>query len=372
MRNIPSIVLVLFVALLSACSFGQDKRYLNTGTAESLELPPDLTEFDVRSKFDLPTVFSGDDESVRDRVPVLAKVDSLKLRGSGNLYWLEVEEPVDNLYQMVKSFWAFEGYRLILDEPVIGVMQTEWIYKSEGGNQGGESWFESLFSSDDLSATQDQFKTRIERAEVDPVNRIYIAHRGTEYVHILEFGKDYLKDNQNVVAEEDTDNDWGFRAPEPELEVEMLSRLMIYLGLQEAEVMQQVADVKMFSPRASLRMDAEEKSPFLILHDPYQIAWNRVLHQLERMNFEIQSTDFNTGLFSKSFIVVNTTVKQGDSDNGGGWFSSEAESEVRTIALVVLEETHELTRVNIETISGEFDTSAAGADFLDLLYRQIK
>ncbi|MCP4982142.1 MAG: outer membrane protein assembly factor BamC [Gammaproteobacteria bacterium] len=368
MRNIPSIVLVLFVALLSACSSGQDKRYLNTGTAESLELPPDLTEFDVRSKFDLPTVFSGDDESVRDRVPVLAKMDSVKLRGSGNLYWLEVEEAVDNLYQLVKNFWASEGHRLVLDEPVIGVMQTEWIYKSEGGSEESESWFKSLFSGDDLSATQDQFKTRIERIEDDQVNRIYIAHRGTEYVHIFESGKD----DKIIVNEEDDDSDWGFRAPEPELEVEMLSRLMIYLGLQEAEVKQQVANVKMFSPRASMYMDAEERSPFLILRDPYQIAWNRVLHQLERLNFEIQSMDFNTGLFSESVIVVNTTVKQGDGNIGGSLFSSEAETEDRMIALVVFEETHELTRVNIETTSGQFDTSPVGADFLDLLYRQIK
>ena len=68
----------------------------------------------------------------RNKVPVLARVESLQLQGSPDFYWLSVDEPVENLYQQVKNFWAFEGFGLIVDEPVIGIMETEWVYKEEG------------------------------------------------------------------------------------------------------------------------------------------------------------------------------------------------------------------------------------------------
>ena len=48
------------------------------------------------------------------------------------------------------------------------------------------SWFESLFSGENLSASQDQYRTRIELDQVGNASRIYIAHRGTEYIYVLE------------------------------------------------------------------------------------------------------------------------------------------------------------------------------------------
>jgi outer membrane protein assembly factor BamC len=369
-RNIPLIGLVLLTSLLAACA-GQDKRYLNTGLGDDLELPPDLSAYEVKSKFELPTAFSGDDETVRDRIPVLARVESLRLRGSGNFYWLDVQEPVDNLYQLVKNFWASEGRSLVIDEAVIGVMQTEWIYTEQGGGTAQQQgWLQSLFSGNNLSATQDQFRTRIERDETSGISRIYIVHRGTEYSHTFEKGK------ERVVAgadDDDGDNDWRFRQPEPELEVEMLSRLMVYLGLQQAEVEQQLSNVKLFNPRASRHLDAEERSPFLILRDPYHIAWNRVLHQLERLNFEIESKEFKSGfgVFGEGIIVVNASV-QDSSKRSAGLFASTPEVESKKFTLVLSEETHEITRVDIETDKGEFDTSVLGSDFLELLYQQIK
>jgi outer membrane protein assembly factor BamC len=366
--RLPSLLLLASVFLV-ACSTN-DKAYLDSQLGDSLELPPDLSEYDAKSRFDLPRAFSGDDVNERDKIPVLAMVESLKLVGSGDFYWLEVEEPVDHLYQLVKNFWGAEGYDLELDESVIGIMETEWIFREQGRKNDKRSWFERLFSGDDLSATQDQFKTRIERDPINNISRVYIAHRGTEFVHIFDIGND----DRNLTAE-DTDNQWRFRAPEPALETEMLSRLMIYLGLNEKEVGRQMSNVKMFSKRAYRYVDSEERSPFLILKDPYQIAWNRVLHQLERLNFEVEKAVFNSGLTfaNKGIITVNTKIQEKDTERGAfSFFSTTPEVADKKIALVVYEESNETTRVSIENAKGEFDTSQTGADFLNLLYNQIK
>lgn len=356
---------LLLIVALTACESGLDQRYLDVTLSESLELPPDLGVIEGESRFELPAVFSGDDPQNRDDVPVLAKVESLRLQGSANLYWLEVEEPVDNLYQQVRNFWASEGYRLIVDEPVIGIMQTEWVYKEEGGEKEDAAWYENLFGNEDLSASQDQFRTRIER-DPDGLNRIYIAHRGTEYVHVVKTGDRF--------APGDVDNDWDFRQPEPELEIEMLSRLMVFLGLRKAEVDQQVAGVELFAPRAFIHFDAEENSPFIVLRDPYHIAWNRVYHQLERMNFEIADTEFRSGLTGEGSIRIKTQVEKPEEEGGFFSFLSSDDDEVETVdyILVFLEETHEVTRVLIENRDGDLDNTPEGSEFLKLIYQQVR
>jgi len=357
-------VLAVLSVLVAACQSNYDYRFADSSVGESLELPPDLSGAQVDSKFELPAAISGDDEAAKDKIPVLARVQSVQLQGSGDFYWLEVDEPVENLYQIVKNFWASEGYRLNVDEPVIGIMQTEWVYKSEGGEEESNSWFAKLFTSEDLSATQDQYKTRIERSKTNNLNRIYIAHRGTEFEYVLSEGA--------ARKEDINETEWVFRQPEPELEIEMLSRLMIYLGLQRDNVDQQRETVKLFKPRADIFVDVDEGSPYLILNDVYQIAWNRVFHQLERMNFEIIDSDFKSGLSGEGVIYVRASTV--DVEISEGLFGSQAEEKKESVkfTLVFIEETNQSTRLILENDKGEFDTSEAGAQLMKLVYQKVR
>lgn len=370
-------LLPLAAAILVGCGKNLDTRYLDASLGRSLELPPDLDRVEVDSQFELPRVFSGDDPERRDAVPVLVKVESLRLQGSGDFYWLEVDAGIEDLYDKLRGFWASEGYRLVIDEPVIGIMMTEWIFKEEGGQDPNASWLQRLLEPKNLAASQDQFRTRIERIEGGP-NRVYIVHRGTSFQQAAP-----TSDRNDAQNQLDFDSDWSFRQSEPELEIEMLSRLMVYLGLQEAEAEQQIADLRMFTPRAYYYVDADGNSPYLILRDAYHVAWNRVYHQLERMNFEIELSEFRSGLMGEGVIQIGAEVEesaateQDDEDDGGGLFSlfssaNDDEAERRRFVLVLSEETHEMTRVEIETLDGELDSSREGAAVIDLLYREVR
>ena len=362
---------LLLAALLMACNTGADKRYLDASLDSNLELPPDLSELKEESKFELPAGITGAESTAEGKVPVLARVDSLRLEGSGDLYWLSVDEPVDNLYKLIKNFWLSEGFRLMVDEPVIGIMQTEWVLTKQGPSDASSSWFKSLFVDENLSASQDQYRTRIELDQVGNASRIYIAHRGTELGYEIESSESLKRITDEQI--DNDDNQRRFRQPEPELEVEMLSRLMIFLGLQKAEVEQQVANAKLFKPRAFQRIDSEQQSPYLIVKDPYQIAWNRVYHQLERMNFEIEESEFKSGLLGEGAITVKVQVTESkEGKELFSFFSKSSETVEKKIVVVLAEVTHELTRVMIETRSGNVDTSPAGAAFLDLLYKKIR
>ena len=147
---------------------------------------------------------------------------------------------------------------------------------------------------------------------------------------------------------------------------------MIFLGLQKDEAEQQQANIKLFKPRASMDVDTDEGSPYLIIYDVYQIAWNRVYHQLERMNFEILTSEFKSGLSNEGVIIVKAPTLE--VTEGVGLFSFQTEENEGSIkfTLVFMEETNQSTRLILEDEKGEFETSPAGAEFLNLLYTQIK
>ena len=90
-----------------------------------------------------------------------------------------------------------------------------------------------------------------------------------------------------------------------------------------------------------MQMDSEENSPYLILSDPYHIAWNRVLHYLEQMNFEIESQEFRSGFLEEGVFFVNAQVRENPEE--GGFFSigSTNRTRERKIVLVLSEESQD-------------------------------
>lgn len=350
---------LLLVALLAACSSGPDLEYLGTRSSENLKIPPDLTLAALNEKFVLPDNFSSGTGELEGKIPVLAQVDSLRLEGSADFYWLAVDGPVDNLYKQVKDFWATEGYALAVDEPVIGIMQTKWLLTEVGYSKDNESFLDSLFASDDLSASQDQYRTRIAKDSGTISTRIYISHRGTETLQQVETRQ----------TEDDDTSGWGFRPREPELEVEMLSRLMIFLGLKKAEIDQQLANIKLFSPRATIHTDNSENETYLIMRSVKDLAWARLLHELDRLGVEVTSSEVSSGLSGDGVIFAKTAYLTAEDS---GFFSADPKVVSKQVAIVVAEETHELTRISIETPDGDPDESPEAAEFLSKLYEQIR
>ncbi|MFT5218531.1 MAG: outer membrane protein assembly factor BamC [Planctomycetota bacterium] len=362
MKFVFSISVVSLLILLSACSSGLDQRYLDVRLEANLEFPPDLIAPETESEFVLPEGISGDDPKQKNNIPVLAKISSLNIQGSNGFYWLSVEEPVASLYKSVKGFWGSEGYRLAMEEPVIGTMQTEWVYKEVGSIPQASNWFASLFQSANLSAIQDQFRTRIERRD-DGSARIYIAHRGSAYSHSI---------SKKNAADVKGGNEWRYRRPDPELEIEMLSRLMIYLGLQRKQVDEQLATAKLFNPRGQMKVNTDEGMPFLVLKDPYSLAWNRVYHQLDRLNFKILASNRSPELSSEGSITFNVDLVSESGKTGlVGLFNSQI-SEQQTWVIVIAEEDHQTSTVFLELENGDFNTSPEGRKFLSLLLEYLK
>ena len=121
-----------------------------------------------------------------------------------------------------------------------------------------------------------------------------------------------------------------------------------------------------------MNVDVDEGSPFLIINDVYDIAWNRVYHQLERMNFEITSVEPKNEFSGEGAIFIESPTLE--IVESSGFFSSQTEEKEGSIKLTLVfsEETNQLTRMILEDEKGQFDTSPEGNDFLNLLYQKIK
>ncbi len=366
MRNF--LLLVIPLSGLIACSSDPDMKYLDARTTANLEIPPDLTQAKLNDKFEIPANFSSGLGETVNKIPVLAQVESIKLDGAADFYWLSIDGQIENLYETIKSFWGSEGFTLDIDEPVIGIMQTEWVLKEEGATNKDSGFFASffadLFASHDFSASQDQYRTRIARDSDTSATRIYISHRGTQYEH-------KLVTRQN---EDDEPNNWAFRAPEPELEIEMLSRLMVYLGLEEADVGQQVSAVKMFQPRVSIHTDNSENETYLLVRAVQKQTWNRLLHELDRLDIEVVRANPTSGLSGDGVIQVKTIYETLEETGGFAAIFSSSEPRLvqKEVVLVVSEENHELTRISLKTPDGDVEESAEGLEFLTMLFDHIR
>lgn len=358
------ILSAIVASVVVGCGTTQDLRYLESRATEQLEVPPDLTVTYQGSDLVLPSNFSSDvdDSKFLKNIPVLLKVDSLQLEGRAGFYWLSVDESVDDLFKTVKNFWSSEGFAIEIDEPAIGVLQTTWVYKEEGKDKSDSGFLARFFFSDDLSATQNQFKTRVERDSETGKSLIYIAHRGTAYKHIL----------QTRQTEDERQNDWELVPPNSELEVEMLSRLMIYLGVQQAELDQQLDGIKLFTPLTSIHADYALNETYLLVKDVYSKTWYRTLHQLDRMNIEVVNSNIDGGIKTRGVIRVKTDVEEEITEGGFFSFGSETKVVKKQLILVLTEESYKVTRISMVRPDGEIENSQAGVELITLLHQFLK
>jgi hypothetical protein len=148
---------------------------------------------------------------------------------------------------------------------------------------------------------------------------------------------------------------------------------MLYLGLRQLEVDQQLAKMKLFPPRASIHTDYDEDETYILVKDEFTRAWYRTLHQLERLNFEIISADIGSGLTGKKGDLLVETDIEVEVDNSGFFsFTPDIEIVKKQIKLVFSEESPELTRINMKTDEDDSKIAYEEVEFLTLLYQYIK
>jgi len=296
------------VSLLTACSTldntisGDKVEYRNAkARAAPLEIPPDLTQLAVDPRY-APQAGSisaaalqapGVAASAPASTPLLAaqNVGEFRIERDGNARWLTTPLTPEQLWPQLQEFWKERGLALEKDQADLGVMETEWAENRAKlpndlvRNAIGRV-FDSLYSTGQL----DKYRTRVERTARGA--DIYISHRGLEEVY-------------NSQSKDTTS--WQGRAGDPLLENEMLSRLMIKLGVKGEEAKAAVAASTASAPNvlaapARARVLTDRPAATLQVDESFDRAWRRVGLALDRSGFTVEDRDRAQGVYFVRYV----------------------------------------------------------------------
>ena len=371
---------ILVAALLSACSgniLPESKKidYKSAGKLPSLEVPPDLTQPARDDRYAVPDIspkgsatyseYAGERKTgttASTGPVVLPSVDKMRIERAGTQRWLVVAGTPEQIWPQIKEFWQETGFIVDLEVPEAGVMETDWaenrakipqdIIRSTIGKV-----FDSLYST----AERDKFRTRLEKGTEPGTTEIYISHRGMYEVYVTE-GKDQTR--------------WQPRPAEPELEAEMLRRLMVRLGVEESRAKTLLASGKA-EERAKLTRAADGAGA-LTLQESFDRAWRRVGLALDRVGFTVEDRDRSQGMYFVRYIVPEASAKKKDEK---GWldklnpmnlFKSKSDVDPKQQYRIHVLGDGPDTTVRIMTREGGVDNSETARKILGLLHEQLK
>lgn len=301
--------LVLKLALLGlplalvACSTldGDKVDYKAAAKAPPLSIPPDLTQLPRDTRYATPgsTVSatgyqSASQGSAAAAVAAVAVTSypGIRVEGSGGQRWLVVDQPAEKLWPLVKEFWQETGLALSLEQAQLGIMETDW---AENRAKLPQDFIRRTLGklADGLYSTGmlDKYRTRLERNAAGGTE-IYISHRGMEEVY------------KNT---DKTQTIWQPRAPDSEMEVEMLRRLMIKLGASGQQADLQTAAV---APRRTSRLDSRDGQPVVLVSESFDRTWRRVGLTLDRTGFTVEDRDRSQGTYFVRYVEPNPPGQQ--------------------------------------------------------------
>jgi outer membrane protein assembly factor BamC len=307
-----ALVLALALAVTAGCSrtILPTKKidYKSATQAAPLELPPDLPAPSTSDRYSLPEAPGRTTATYSDYTQgkpagaqvqgVLPALDGARVVRAGTQRWLVVNASREAVWPVLREFWQEQGFIIAMDDPQLGIMETDW---AENRGKIPQSLVRSVvgkvldqaYSSPEL----DRFKTRVERGGQPSTTEIYVSHRGAYEMYVADAN---LRQTGRTV--------WQPRQPDPNLEAEMLSRLMMRFGTPETVAAASVKEAKI-EPRATLTKGADGQ-PVLALKDDFDRAWRRVGLSLDRLGFSVQDRNREEGLYFVRYLSPQAPSKE--------------------------------------------------------------
>ena len=372
---------LMLVALLAACSgpLIETKKieYKSAGKEKlpTLEIPPDLTQPSRDERYVVPDVAgskgpatysayvnerSGETRTTTSQ-EVLPQVDKIHMERAGSQRWLVVPGTPEKLWPVVKEFWQEIGLLVDVEMPAAGIMETDW---AENRAKLPQDFIRNTLGKvfDDVYSTaeRDKYRTRLENGAEPDTTEIYISHRGMYEVYVNE-GKSETR--------------WQPRPPDPELEAEMLRRLMVRLGVEESRAKALIATEK--APERAKLSRAADGAGSLILEEAFDRAWRRVGLALDSIGFTVEDRDRSQGLYYVRYIDPEVDAKKKDDPGFLSklmfWKGSDAGKPVQAAQYrIQVKKDGDTSLVQVISREGGVDNSATAKRIIGLLYEQLK
>lgn len=344
---------------------GDKVDYRSSGAKTStLEVPPDLTQLSRDQRYQVASgsgsISATDYQAAAPaagRAPVAAvapaSLGDIRVERAGNQRWLVTPMTPEQLWPRVKEYWQENGFSLTLDSPEAGILETDWAENRAKLPQDivrrtiGRV-FDSLYSTGEM----DRFRTRIERTASG--TEIFISHRGMQEV--------YTNQQQDQTR-------WQPRAADPDLEAEMLARLMVKLGAK-AEQAQVVADTPAAPARA--RVVGSSTAPAVQVDEGFDRAWRRVGLSLDRSGFTVEDRDRAQGVYFVRYVAPPTSTETKEPGFLARMFGAKADTPSPVRYRVAVKADGERTLVSVLNAQGAPETGPDAARIVKLLADELK
>lgn len=331
-----------------------------------LEVPPDLTQLAVDPRYlpqagavsastlqNAPAAVPAAASASAAQTVVTSDVGDARIERDGSQRWISTSLPPEKLWPILESFWQERGLTLTQNKPELGTMETDWAENRANIQQDlirrtlGKV-LDSLYDT----GLRDKYRLRVERSARG--SDIFISHRGMEEVY------NNVEKDQTV---------WQPRASDPQLESEMLSRLLVKLGattqVAKAEVAQTTTPVAVRArivegrPAATLQLD-----------DGFDRAWRRVGLALDRSGFTVEDRDRAQGLYFVRYVDPAQAGKEEPGFFGKMFGKDKLAGPVRYRVTVKPE--GDKTTVAVLSNTGEPENGDAGKRIVKILVDDLK
>jgi len=352
------------VMFLSACST-VDKTlpdhsidYKKSDSVKELSVPPDLNSGSLGDTMAVPDSASSSDFDTSAATgaataAVLPKEANMRIVRDGDKRWLVIKATPDQLWDRINQFWQSNGFLIKRDDPKIGIIETDWAENRADIPDGPiRSLISKVFTNAYSAATRDKFRVRLERGVKAGTTELYLTHYGLEEV---------AKGDNTM---------WQPRPSDPELEAEMLTRLMVYLGADEKQARTQMAAAKVEAKSRVQMVKGKDGASSLLLHEGFANAWRITGLALDRVGFTVEDRNRSDGVYYVRYHDPRNEADSSFFSKLAFWRDDKAPEGRYQVKLK--EESGELTRIRVNNEKGEPEHSKTAERILSLLQEQLK
>ena len=380
-------LLTLLATGLAACSSVNVDEVLPDKAVEykrekeavrNLELPPDLTSDRINDRMSVPDTFGGASTSYSEYLTdrrlrgvdasarrtaaggsVLPEMREIKVERDGDERWLLVNAAVEDVWPRILDFWQENGILLLEQDPTVGIMRTSWLENRANISRDFlTNTIRKAFDGFYETGLRDQYRVRLERTANDQTE-IFLTHFGME--------EEVVSTNEGEVER----TVWTTRERDPELEYEMLRRLMVYLGAADERARAQLAAGGGRKQDRSQLLNTSDGTQ-LIIDESFDRSWRLIGLSLDRVGFAVEDRDRSAGVY---YVRYNDPSKQ-DADKG--WLSSLAfwaDDEVDKVNRYQIRVTTNPVGQTVAVVANEqgvVESSPTSKRILTLLHEQIR
>jgi outer membrane protein assembly factor BamC len=351
--------------LVTACSTmynaGKKADYKKSQTTPSLEVPPDLSASSINEAPDVLSAAGTSYSEVSNAAPaagtssVLPQNAGMHVERDGNQQWLVIDADPAQVWPKVRDFWLQQGFVIKSEDPRLGILVTGWAENRADIPSGFiRNTLGKVMDFAYSAATRDQYRVRLERGTTPGTTELYLTQRGMEEVVTGTPGERSTM--------------WKPRPSDPELEAEMLKRLMVFLGVEEQKAKAMVATRPPATRRAELVSDST--GVMLIDKEDFSRAWRRTGVALDRIGFAVEDRNRSDGVY---FVRYSDPLAD-EEDKGflsrlAFWSSPEEKAKQYRIALLAQ---GAQTQIIVNDSEGKRENSSTAKRILTLLEEQLR